>query len=64
MPKMIDPMNKFMVGARGNGIIISLPPRGPITPNDALLLAAWLVLIAEPDADNTFTEVTEAVSHA
>lgn len=59
----IDTLNKFAVAASGRGIIMLLPPsRGAsITPDDALLLAAWLVAIAEHEASNTFEDVLKAV---
>jgi hypothetical protein len=60
----IDTMNKFIVGSQDNGIVIVNPPRGPISPEDALLLAAYLVLMAEHDAAHTFEQVTEAVKSA
>jgi hypothetical protein len=43
----IDTTNKFLVGATaGSGRIqIMMPPRPPLSPEDALNLAAWLVAL-------------------
>ena len=57
----MDIDNKFMVAARGTGaVLIMNPPRGDITVDDALVLAAWLVAIADPLEDK-FPKVLEAV---
>ena len=59
----IDPGNKFLVAARMAGseeqIIIMNPPRGPITTDDALLLAAWICAIVADD--DRFNEISTAV---
>ena len=64
----IDTMNKFMVGAggRGKGFMMLNPPlRGQtISADDALLLAATLVAIAEHEASHSFAEVLQAVEGA
>jgi len=39
----IDTANKFMVGVRGDHIVVLNPPREPITNADALNLAAYIV---------------------
>ena len=52
-------MNKFFVAlAPGQQIAIlkCAPVCGPLTPDDALLLAAWLVTVAEPFATKPFDE--------
>ena len=60
MPDAINTFNKFLVGSRGDRILI-----GAITPevsaDDALLLAAYLVSMAEFKAAHTFKEVLNAV---
>lgn len=48
---MIDTTNKFLVAAQGGGVLIMMPPRGVMTQEDAMLLAAWLVALADPNAD-------------
>ena len=68
MPAEIDTSNKFMVGASVSGNFITLhhPPRigSTLTPDEALVLAAYLVSMAEPSASHTFKEVLEAVQGA
>lgn len=55
-------MNKYLVGANHAGlIVIQNPPRGRISPADALELAAWIVVMAEPNAPRPFAEVLEEV---
>lgn len=56
-------MNKYLVGARGDKIAIQNPPRGDMTRDDALELAAWIVAIADPvgnDFKKKFDEVCES----
>ena len=55
----MDTRNRFLVGAQGDKINILNPPVGPITREDALLFAAWLVAIA--DVDDIFAHTLEAV---
>lgn len=60
---MDAPMNKYLV-AGGNGkVSLNNPPRGGMTKEDALGLAAWLVVVAEIidfGKGPEFTEVLEA----
>jgi hypothetical protein len=55
-------MNRFGVGSM-NGRIVIQPSllfgstSYPLQPNDALLLAAWIVAIAQPEADQDFGEM-------
>lgn len=56
----MDTQNKFMVGVQGNNIAILLPPRGPISKEDALMMAAWIVTLATNDEDQ-FAEYLVAV---
>lgn len=58
----IDTLNRFVVGAIGGKIAIVFPPREPMEPKDALLLAAFLVSIADPTEGHTeFQKVLQAV---
>lgn len=57
----IDTANKFIVGGRGDQVLITMPPRGPISKSDALVLAAWLVVLA--DTDGKFQKVLAAVQN-
>jgi hypothetical protein len=52
-----------MVGANTAGLTMLNPPRPRdlITPDEALVLAAYLVSMAEHEAENTFDEVLNAV---
>jgi hypothetical protein len=44
-------------------ILFIRSPQGPLSPNDALVLAAWIVSLAEPNANHTFEQVKEAVQN-
>ncbi len=55
----IDTMNKFMVASQGDKLVLLNPPRGHISKDDALLLAAYLVAMA--DGHDRFTRVYDAV---
>lgn len=44
----MDTANKFLVGSNGDKLVIQNTPRGPISKDDALVLAAWLVALADP----------------
>ena len=54
----IEILNKFLVGAQGNDIII-MKSTSRLSKKDALLLAAYLVALA--DENNFFDEVLKAV---
>lgn len=56
----VNTVNEFLVGIRGGDIIIGLPPLRPITKDEALRLAAWLVAVADPTGDD-FDKVRRAV---
>lgn len=63
---MIDTSNKFLVSsnARGQVVIGHLPPGRPLERDDALLLAAWLVAIADRApgrSDSDFGDVLRAI---
>lgn len=59
--KPIDTTNKSIVGASGGGVVIMNPPRGLLSPDDAINLAVYLVLLSEDKATHRFQEVLEAV---
>lgn len=61
----IDLANKFLVGARGKQVVILNPPTRltELSPDEALLLAAWLVAIAEYQASTPFAAVLEKVQN-
>lgn len=54
----IDPVNEFLVGSRGDDIVVMLPPSA-MTRHQALSYAAWLVTIA--DRDDEFPAYLKAV---
>ncbi len=56
----IETFNKFVVGSQAGGIRVMMP-LGLLTPDDALLLAAWLGSMAEHNASHKFEEVLKAV---
>lgn len=60
MASKIDTSNKFKVAASGSGGIVLAPIAGRLSINDALHLAAWLVLVADPDGER-FQEVLGAI---
>jgi hypothetical protein len=55
----IDTTNKFMVALRTNAGTVILNPPGAMSKDDALNLAAWLVVVA--DTDNSFPAVLDAI---
>lgn len=68
---MIDTTNKFLVSSCAGrfqyqqsvrtGCLDATFTSAPISADDALIFAAWLVALAEPNASHTFAEVLEAV---
>jgi hypothetical protein len=62
--EMIETFNKFLVAANGSGILIMNPPRGVISNDDALLLAAYIVSMADHSASNDFEDILKAVQGA
>lgn len=60
----MDTFNKFAVAAGGDGLVILNPPRQPMPYDDALLLAAYLVAMAEPFASVKFEDVLREVESA
>ncbi len=63
MPELIDTFNKFFVGIGGdNNIVFTMGPPPPrISKADALILAAWLVAMA--DDKREFGKILEAVNN-
>jgi hypothetical protein len=57
----IDTTNRNLVGWQGTRSVVVLQPRVQMTPDEALVHAAWLVAIAEPNASHSFADVLEAV---
>lgn len=61
----MDITNKYAVSlGPKNQVVILNPPQGPISPADALLLAAWLVAIADAWTDVEFQELMDQVIEA
>lgn len=56
----MDTFNKHYVGVQGDNIVIMLPPPGPISKPEALMLAAWIVTLADDD-ETGFQKALEAV---
>jgi len=64
----IDTGNWHMVGSRGGQVFIGLPPIAPMTIEQTLTLAAWLLVVAciqtplDQDAvEERFARIVEAV---
>lgn len=56
----IDTTNYQLVAVSSKGITV-MAPRVHMTPEEALLQAAWLVVLAEHQATHSFADVLEAV---
>lgn len=56
----INTFNTYLVGAQGDKIVIMNPPTR-MTPDAALVFAAYLVSMAEVQASHAFVEVLAAV---
>lgn len=60
---MVDTLNRYMVAVGGDGKVqIMNPPRAPMTKEEALALAAWLVALA--DTNDDFRQYLAAVQSA
>jgi hypothetical protein len=59
----IDTANRYMVGVKGEKIVVLLPPTAVISKLEALTFAAWLVTMAVmlPDETPTFEEIMDEV---
>lgn len=56
----LDITNDHMVGARGDLVVILVPPWTPMLRDEALRMAAWIVATADPGGER-FGEVLAAV---
>jgi hypothetical protein len=61
MSEPIETMNDHLVGSNGAGVVVTLPPMGPMSNEEALRLAAWLVICAQDYDAKRFGEIFEAV---
>ncbi len=61
---VIDTTNKFLVMTDRSGEKIRIGWLSVMTPDDALLLAAYLVSMGEPRAKHAFIDVLNAVQSA
>ena len=57
----IDTTNKFMVAVQADNVVVLRPLPKVFTPDDAMLLAAYLVALAEHKASHPFQAVLDAV---
>lgn len=55
--------NDQQVGALGDDIVIGIPPTR-LSADKALVFAAWIVLLAEPNASVTFEATMDAMLNA
>ena len=55
-------LNKFMVGMRGDRLIV--PMLGSLSIDDALNLAAWLVVIAAVDTEKDFLPLLKEIQES
>ena len=63
MTDVIDTTNRFFVASRGDNLLFIKPPLGEFSKEDALNMAAYLVLLAEED-DGEFSTVLECIKYA
>lgn len=61
MPEPINTSNDHFVGILGDNVTMLMPPMGPIPKEQAIRLAAWLVVCAGDYDGTRFAEVLEAV---
>ena len=60
----MDTLNRFMVSKYAEGeVIIMSPPRGPMTGDQAMMLAAWLISMALMTSDLDIKDCVEAVEN-
>lgn len=59
----IETMNKFFVATKGKEVIFLMPIPCSMSADDAMLLAAYLVSMAEMDASHKFEEVLAAIQN-
>lgn len=58
----LDIGNRHMVGVMGQTIVVMNPPK-QLTPDEALVFAAWLVALAEYQASVKFEDVLTKVQN-
>lgn len=58
----IDTSNKYLVGSRGNGVVV-ISCGLTLSANDAMNLAAWLVSVAQINTDVKFDDVLKAIQN-
>lgn len=56
----IETLNQFIVAANGDCIVVMHPPNTPLTKEEALNLAAYLVALADPTHER-FAKVLKAI---
>lgn len=65
LPRRVDPMllaNTHLVGStRGDHTVIARPPLEPIPDDEALALAAWIVIVAGRGECDRFDEIYRAI---
>lgn len=57
----IETMNKFLIAGRGDSLVALKPLPQMFSADDALLLAAYLVSMADGHASHRFEDVLDAV---
>ncbi len=57
----MDTLNKFLVGGSGDKIIVRILPSWPLSKEEALTLAAWLVAMSTLDPEKDFQPILNAV---
>lgn len=62
-PKPLDSSNQFFVGVSGDRVVIQRNPVGYLRKEEAINLAAWLMLLADPDGKK-FERVVKEISEA
>lgn len=60
MSAATDSSNQFAVGVRGDYVVITRVPIGQLTKPEAVNLAAWLMVLADPEGKE-FSRVVEGI---
>jgi hypothetical protein len=53
--------NMFSVGAKGDEIVIQVPPSSSLSKEEALMFAAWLVACATTNPEEDFMPILKEV---
>lgn len=61
MSKELDLGNYQMVGIQAGNIGVAFPTHKLMTPDEALVHAAWIVALAEPNSEHKFEDVLKKV---